>query len=290
NRLGGVTTAINPTPATPVKTRVSAQYTTPARSIARSSVAQTSGICRLAGSDDGNDAVEYSGDERQGATPRTPRTQKDKTTIAPLDSSIAANWDMSPRKKAKFTYAMRRMPSTFRYGSGENRDRLVSDGRPVTVILVGRISHLYFETTKLAANVNVIPLLSEDLAIASTPIARYSQPVEQPKDYPSIRASVNQIKKPNTSTYKVFNEIYDATCGLKRKEAEGAKLEEDLTIGDLVALGLYIKRYSRQNEKARHAPFELVAVQLLRCGRLWGRLLLSIVARDPREPRIEPLE
>ncbi|KAG8930307.1 hypothetical protein FRC01_002948 [Tulasnella sp. 417] len=277
---GGVTTPIDPTPTTPVKTRVSAQYTTPVRLIAGSSFAQTPasvfGIGRLAVSDDGNNGGEYSGNKRQGATPRTPRTQKDKATIAPLDSSIAANWDMSARKKAlilklldvhsEFTYAMRRMPSTFRYGSGENMDRLVSGGQPVTVILVGRISHLYFETTKLAAKVNVVPLLSEDFAIASTLIARYSQPVEQPKDYPSIRASVNQIKEPGTSTYKVFNEICDATCGLKRKEAEGAKLEEDLSISGLVAFELDIKRYSHQNEKARHTSFELVAVQLLRRG------------------------
>lgn len=63
--------------------------------------------------------------------------------------------------------------------------------------------------------------------------------------------------------YKLFNEIYDATKGLKRKQETGAKLNEDLSTGDLVVLELHIKQYSRQNEKARHASYELVAVQLL---------------------------
>lgn len=110
------------------------------------------------------------------------------------------------------------------------------------------MSRLYFETTKLAA----------------TLIARYSQPAEQPKDYPSIRASVNQVKEPGIGT--LFDEIYDATCGLRRKQDDTAKLDEDLNIGDLVALELYIKKYTHQNEKARHASFELVAVQLLHRG------------------------
>ncbi|KAG8924345.1 hypothetical protein FRC01_011628 [Tulasnella sp. 417] len=198
------------------------------------------GIGKLVGSDDGNDAEEYSGDEAQGATPKTPRTQKDKTSIAPLDSSITVAWDMLILKlldvQSGLTYAMCRLPSTFRYGSGEHRDPLVSGARPVAVILVGRISHLYLETTRLAANINIVPLLSKDLANASTLIARYSQPVEQPKDYPSIRVSVNHIKEPGTST------IPYATRGLRRKQDEGAKLEEDLNISDLVALELYIKR------------------------------------------------
>lgn len=71
------------------------------------------------------------------------------------------------------------MPTTFRYESGEHKDRLESGGRSVTVILVGRVSRLYLETTKLAATINVVRLLSEDLNSASTLISRYSQPVER---------------------------------------------------------------------------------------------------------------
>ncbi|KIO26196.1 hypothetical protein M407DRAFT_24526 [Tulasnella calospora MUT 4182] len=66
--------------------------------------------------------------------------------------------------------------------------------------------------------------------------------------------------------YELFDEIYDATRGFKRKNEEGAKLEEDLSLGDLVALEFYINRYSRNDENARHASSELVAVQLLRRG------------------------
>ncbi|KAG9047597.1 hypothetical protein FS837_001913 [Tulasnella sp. UAMH 9824] len=274
------TASVKPAPATPAKARASGQPTTPARLIAGSSTAQTPtsvrSLGKLVGSDDGDDAGEFSGDEAQRTTPKTPRTPGNKTSVAPLDPAIASVWDMSERKRALIlklldvqsgtTFAIRRMPTTFRYGSGEHKDRLVSGGRPVTVILVGRISRLYFETTKLAATMNVVPLLSEDLNAAAMLIARYSQPVEQPKDYPSIRASANQVKEPGTGTYKLFDEIYDATRGLKRKQDENAKLEEDLNIGDLVALELHIKKYSRQNEKARHASFELVAVQLLRRG------------------------
>lgn len=168
--------------------------------------------------------------------------------------------------QAQTTFAMRRMPTTLRFGTGEHRDRLVLNGRAVTIILVGRISQLYMETTKLAANINVVPLLPEDLGIASRLIGHYCQPAEDPKDYPSIRASINQAKEPGTNTYKLFDEIYDATKGLKRKQEAGAKLNEDLSIGDLVALELHVKRYSRQGEKARHASYELVAVQMLRRG------------------------
>ncbi|KIO17941.1 hypothetical protein M407DRAFT_32379 [Tulasnella calospora MUT 4182] len=277
---GNVTASVKPAPATPTKARTSGQPTTPATLIAGSSTVQTPtsvrSLGKLVGSDDGDDAGEFSGDEVQRTTSRTPRTPGNKTSIAPLDPAIASVWDMSERKKALIlklldvqsgaTFAIRRMPAMFRYGTGEHRDRLVSGGRPVTVILVGRVSRLYFETTKLAATMNVVPLLSEDLKTAATLIARYSQPAEQPKDYPSIRASVNQVKEPGTGTYKLFDEIYDATCGLRRKQDDKAKLDEDLNIGDLVALELYIKKYTRQNEKARHASFELVAVQLLRRG------------------------
>ncbi|KIO18001.1 hypothetical protein M407DRAFT_32325 [Tulasnella calospora MUT 4182] len=277
---GNVTATIKPAPATPVKACESSQPTTPAHLIAGSSAAQTPAsvlsLGKVVGSDDGDDAGGFSGDEAQRTTPKTPRTPGTKTSIALLDPAVASVWDMSERKKALIlklldvhsgtTFAIRRMPTTFRYGSGEHRDRLVSGGCPVTIILVGRVSRLYFETTSLAATINVVPLLSEDLKTASMLIARYSQPVEQPKDYPSIRASANQVKEPGTGTYKLFSEIYDATCGLKRKQDEGAELEEGLNIGDLVALELHIKKYTRQNEKARHASLELVAVQLLRRG------------------------
>ncbi|KIO27585.1 hypothetical protein M407DRAFT_23128 [Tulasnella calospora MUT 4182] len=264
---GDATPAVKPAPTTPAKD-LPAPPATPARSTTRSTMAKTpasvDGIGKLIGSDDGDEAGEYSGDEGQKTTPKTPQSSNTLAAIAPLDPALAAAWDMSETKKALVlklldvhsgsTFAIRRMPTTFRYGSGEHRDRLVSSGRPVTVILVGRISQVYFETTKLAANVNVVPLLAEDLSTA------------RPNDYLSIRASVNQVKKPGTGTYRLFDEIYNATQGLKRKKDEGAKLGECLEIGDLVAVELYVKRYSRQNEKARHASFELVAIQLLRRG------------------------
>lgn len=55
------------------------------------------------------------------------------------------------------TFAVRRVRTNLRYGSGEHQDRLVLGKSPVTVILVGQILHLYFETTKLAANINIVP-------------------------------------------------------------------------------------------------------------------------------------
>lgn len=80
--------------------------------------------------------------------------------------------------QAQTTFTIRRMPTTLRFGTGENKDRLVINSRAVMVILVGRIGQLYFETTKLAANINIVPLLSEDLGIASRLIGHYSQPSE----------------------------------------------------------------------------------------------------------------
>ncbi|KIO18988.1 hypothetical protein M407DRAFT_224264 [Tulasnella calospora MUT 4182] len=164
---GDATPAIKPAPTTPAKD-LSAPPVTPARSTTRSFMAKTpasvDGIGRLMGSDDGDEAGEYSGDEAQKTTPKTPRSSNTLAAIAPLDPTLAVAWDMSERKKA------------------------------------------------------------------------------------------------------LFDEIYNATQGLKRKNDEGAKLGECLEIGDLVAVELYVKRYSRQNEKARHASFELVAIQLLRRG------------------------
>ncbi|KIO28301.1 hypothetical protein M407DRAFT_22508 [Tulasnella calospora MUT 4182] len=243
---GNVTASVKPAPATPAKARISGQPTTPATLIAGSSTVQTpTSVCslgKLVESDDGDDAGEFSGDEVQRTTSRTPRTPGNKTSIAPLDPAIASVWDILILKLLDVqngaTFAICRIPAMFRYGNGEHRDRLVSGGRPLTVILVGRCVSL---------------------------------PAEQPKDYPSIRASVNQVKEPGIGTsnhlrYKLFDEIYDATCGLRRKQDDTAKLDEDLNIGDLVALELYIKKYTHQNEKARHASFELVAVQLLHRG------------------------
>lgn len=57
-----------------------------------------------------------------------------------------------------------------------------------------------------------------------------------------------------------------ATKGLKRKQDAGATLNKDLSIGDLVALELHVKRYSRQGEKAKLALYELAAVQMLHRG------------------------
>ncbi|KIO15415.1 hypothetical protein M407DRAFT_35011 [Tulasnella calospora MUT 4182] len=73
----------------------------------------------------------------------------------------------------------------------------------------------------------------------------------------------SQFGKPSQRTRDEYDEVYDATQGLKRKNEEGAKLNEDLSLGDLVALELHIKRYSRKDEKVRHASYELVVVQLL---------------------------
>ncbi|KAG8932395.1 hypothetical protein FRC01_014239 [Tulasnella sp. 417] len=151
---------------------------------------------------------------------------------------------------SQFTYAVRRIPTKLCYGSGEHRDRLVVNGHPVT----------------LAATINIVPLLTEDLDSASRLIDHYSQPAEEPKDYPSICTSVNQAREPGTNTYKLFDEIYDATRGVKRKNDKSAKFDQDLSQGDLVALELHVKRYGRQDEKARHVSYELVAVQLLRRG------------------------
>lgn len=108
-------------------------------------------------------------------------------TVASLTDEVADAWGFSQLTtfKAKkladvedgATMALRRLPRGLRYGAiGPQKDRLILDGKVLTLLLVGRIASTYVEESKAVASIHVVPLLESDLGIANKASGEYSIP------------------------------------------------------------------------------------------------------------------
>ncbi|KAG9003040.1 hypothetical protein FRB90_011270 [Tulasnella sp. 427] len=197
-------------------------------------------------------------------------------TIQSSDVSLGDGWNMFEKTKrlvlklldVKFmtAFAIRRVPLFLSYRTSKHRDRLVN-GKSLSLFRHSCRPYCKALLQKLkgSGKHQHCSLLEEDLGTASRLIGHYSNTIEKPKSYATIRASINQIKEPRTSTYRLFREFY-ATRGIKPNQDPTARSHEDTLGRRLAALELHIKRWSKAGDKASHASFELLAVQLLRKG------------------------
>ncbi|KIO15375.1 hypothetical protein M407DRAFT_13315, partial [Tulasnella calospora MUT 4182] len=102
-------------------------------------------------------------DDSSGGFQGTSTPGVNTPVVAPIPDEVAEAWGFSQLTtfKAKkladvndgTTFAMRRLPRGIQYGMiGTQKDRLIVDGKVLTIILVGRVASMYFQDTKSIAS------------------------------------------------------------------------------------------------------------------------------------------
>ncbi|KIO17484.1 hypothetical protein M407DRAFT_32851 [Tulasnella calospora MUT 4182] len=162
------------------------------------------------------------------------------------------------------TLAMRRVPRGLRYGLvGGQRDRLIVEGKVLTIVLVGRIAETRFHTDKPIASLHVMPLLDSDLATAHRLSGEDSiPPAQATSKYLTVRASCTQPKR------GMQQAVYDVSGrkGIKPKDRLESYDVQEIEKGDLVALELNMKKFTNKAQ-FRQASFDFKAVLLLHKGK-----------------------